>query len=375
MTPLSKEFWLVAFYLSKYGNTIQGKETAPPVELNTKSWKEAYKFFHEKFSEGKTVQAFENSLKNCRDTYDGHIDNSSRKGWRDLERKPIKLPALAKSVFNKYSSVSREEIWNELKEMLSMYETKTAKNKETKKDLFNQKQMKNPTWNKEELILALDLYFKMDYGQMHGTNPDIIQLSKDLRSLNIHTDIPNKENFRSVNSVALKLANLKKSDQNFKGKGMRDGGKLEKEIWNQYHRHRDTLKKEADLIRQLYLKQEKKTAIPAEPKINYKSDFLFQIHKSRETDPLIIKLKKEEVLSHSKSLKCSVCGFDSVSFYGELGNDLMEIHYNKELKNKPTLETVELKDLIIVCSNCHKALDKNFGLIEATDLKKIIRKK
>ena len=64
MIPRSKEFWLVAFYLSKYGNTIEGKETAPPVELNTKSWKEAYKFFHERFSKGKTVQAFENSLKN-----------------------------------------------------------------------------------------------------------------------------------------------------------------------------------------------------------------------------------------------------------------------------------------------------------------------
>jgi len=376
MTLLAKEYWLVAFYLSKYGNTIQGKETAPPVELHTKSWKEAYKFFHEKFSEGKTVQTFENSLKNCRDTFDGHIDNSSRKGWRDLERKPIKLPALAKNVFNKYSSVSREAVWDELKGMLSMQENKTVKHKETKKDLFNQKQMKNPTWNREELILALDLYFKMDYGQMHGTNPDIIQLSKDLRSLNIHTDIPNKENFRSVNSVALKLANLKKSDQNFKGKGMRDGGKLEKEIWNQYHRHRDTLKKEADIIRQLYLKPKaEKKSIVAERKVNYKSEFLFQFHKNRETDPLVIKVKKEMVLSNSKSLRCEVCGFDSVSFYGELGNDLMEIHYNKELKSEPGLESSSMEDFIIVCSNCHKALDKNFALLNADDLKKIIRKK
>ena len=71
--------------------------------------------------------------------------------------------------------------------------------------------MRNPTWSKEEIILALDLYFKLDYGQMHGRNPLIIQLSKDLRNLNIHKDIPEKEKFRSVNSVALKLANLKKN--------------------------------------------------------------------------------------------------------------------------------------------------------------------
>ncbi len=200
--------------------------------------------------------------------------------------------------------------------------------------------MRNPDWNREEIILALDLYFKMDYGQMHGRNPDIVQLSKDLRKLNIHSNIPDKEKFRSANSVALKLAKLKRTDQNFKGKGMRDGGKLEKEIWNEFHRHRDTLKNEADLIRQLYLKQNDENKSTAkEPNTTYKSDFLFKFHKNRETDPLVIKVKKEMVLTNSKSLRCEVCGFDSVTFYGELGNDLMEIHYMKEAENEPGLES------------------------------------
>lgn len=235
--------------------------------------------------------------------------------------------------------------------------------------------MRNPTWSKEEIILALDLYFKLDYGQMHGRNPLIIQLSKDLRNLNIHKDIPEKEKFRSVNSVALKLANLKKSDQNFSGKGMRDGGKLEKELWNKFHTHRDKLSKEADLIRQLYLKPKSEKQKASEPKVNYKSEFLFQFHKNRETDPLVIKVKKEMVQSESKKLKCEVCGFDSLAFYGEIGNDMMEIHYSKEIKNEPGLESSDMKDFIIVCSNCHKALDKNYGLLDASDLKKIIRKK
>ncbi|GHT42114.1 hypothetical protein FACS189437_09810 [Bacteroidia bacterium] len=37
--------------------------------------------------------------------------------------------------------------------------------------------MKNPVWNNEELILALDLYFHMEYGQMHGRNPQVKALS------------------------------------------------------------------------------------------------------------------------------------------------------------------------------------------------------
>lgn len=234
--------------------------------------------------------------------------------------------------------------------------------------------MKNPSWNKEELILALDLYFKLDYGQMHGRHPLVIQLSNDLRNLNIHQNIPDKETFRSVNSVALKLANLKKSDQNFSGKGMRDGSKLEKEVWNKYHTHKDRLSKEAELVRQLYLKPKNESVKVSEPKGKYKSDFLFQYHKNRETDPIVIKVKKEMVLATTQKLKCEVCSFDSLAFYGEIGNDLMEIHYNKELKKEPGLESSEMSDFVVVCSNCHKALDKNFGLLDALDLKNLIRK-
>ena len=236
--------------------------------------------------------------------------------------------------------------------------------------------MKNPNFNREETILCLDLYFKLDYGQMHGKHPAIIQLSKDLISLGLHKTIPEVKSFRSVNSVALKLANLKRLDNNFYGKGMRMGAKMDRIIWNEYHKHRDTLKKEADHIRQLYLKQKvEKKSIVADQKKNNKLEFHFQVHKNREANPILIKLKREMILLNTKSLKCEVCGYNSISVFGELGNDLMEIHYNKELKTEPGLEASSMEDFIIVCSNCHKALDKNYGLLDASDLKKIIRKK
>jgi 5-methylcytosine-specific restriction enzyme A len=238
--------------------------------------------------------------------------------------------------------------------------------------------MKNPAWTREEIILALDLYFKLDYGQMHGSNPYVIQLSKELRNLNIHVNIPEPISFRSINSVALKLANFKKLDQNFSGKGMRDGAKQDRETWKEFHRHRDTLKKEADLIRQLYLKPQAQAGnnnIITEQEANYKSEICFLFHKNRETDPVIVKVKKEMVLINTKSLKCEICNFDSLALYGELGNDLMEIHFNKEMKTEPGLEPSEMDDFIIVCPNCHKVLDKHFDLINANDLKRIIKKK
>jgi 5-methylcytosine-specific restriction enzyme A len=36
--------------------------------------------------------------------------------------------------------------------------------------------MRNPKWHRKELILALDLYFKLEPGQISSLNPEIIAL-------------------------------------------------------------------------------------------------------------------------------------------------------------------------------------------------------
>ena len=234
--------------------------------------------------------------------------------------------------------------------------------------------MKNPVWKREELILALDLYFRMDYGQMHGNNPHIIRLSEELNRLGLHSDIPDPGKFRSVNSVALKLANFKKYDQNFTGTGMRDGGILDREIWNEFQSHRDRLRQEADLIRQLYLKGDE-GAENLRQKSVVDRQFGFQVHKARETDPLAIRLKMESALADGGVIKCEICGFDSRKMYGELGEGVIEIHYNKRIKGEPEYELSSIADFIIVCTNCHKLLDKSFGSVDADDLRRIIRKK
>lgn len=233
----------------------------------------------------------------------------------------------------------------------------------------------NPDWTREELILALDLYFDLDQGQMHKGHPDVIRVSNELRELNIHQEIPDQKKFRNPSGISRRLGNFKTMDSGYEGEGLPNSGKLAKEVFKEFSNRRDKLRKEANLIRQLYLKPKSEKQKASEPKANYKSEFLFQFHKNRETDPLVMKVKKEMVLSESKKLKCEVCGFDSLAFYGEIGNDLMEIHYNKELKTEPGLESSDMNDFVIVCSNCHKALDKNFGLLDAADLKKLIRKK
>lgn len=114
MITRSKEFWLVAFYLSKFGERKNDGRTNPPNELNASSWKETYQLFFKKLGQGRTVGTFSNSLKNARDSFDGHIQESQRQGWKDKKRKAALLPSIGKEIFDKYYSKSRAEIWTEI---------------------------------------------------------------------------------------------------------------------------------------------------------------------------------------------------------------------------------------------------------------------
>lgn len=97
-------------------------------------------------------------------------------------------------------------------------------------------------WNTEETILALDLYFRIPFGQISGKNKNIIELA-DLLG-------------RTPGSVALKLSNLAHFDpalQKRNIKGMSNGSKLDGKVFQTYYHHFDQLAFDADRIKQKLL--------------------------------------------------------------------------------------------------------------------------
>lgn len=64
--------------------------------------------------------------------------------------------------------------------------------------------MRNPKWHRDELILALDLYFKIEPGQIHTRNPTIIELSQILNTLPFSQAKTDAEHYRNPNGVRLK---------------------------------------------------------------------------------------------------------------------------------------------------------------------------
>jgi 5-methylcytosine-specific restriction protein A len=108
--------------------------------------------------------------------------------------------------------------------------------------------MKNPKWTREELILALDLYFRCPPLKTNQDNPEIIALSELLNSLSLHPQRSEYEKFRNPNGVYMKLCNLLRFEQDYSGVGLKAGGKLEEEIWNEFSSNKDKLKKAAQAI-------------------------------------------------------------------------------------------------------------------------------
>jgi hypothetical protein len=106
---------------------------------------------------------------------------------------------------------------------------------------------RNPTWHRNELILALELYLRR--GLLREDDPEVIALSEFLRHLDLHPPEGNPDTFRSPTSVKLKLANFAAVDPDYQGVGLQQGGRRDAEIWDEFAIDRERLVQETAAIR------------------------------------------------------------------------------------------------------------------------------
>lgn len=107
---------------------------------------------------------------------------------------------------------------------------------------------KNPKWEYSELILALELYM-VHRPNPPGKNSRDVKILSNLLRLNCLADkLHLTKTFRNINGVAMKLQNFRRFDEMFKGKGLRAGGGLERDVWDRFQNLKK-LQKASDLIR------------------------------------------------------------------------------------------------------------------------------
>ena len=239
--------------------------------------------------------------------------------------------------------------------------------------------MRPPKWHRDEIILALDLYFTIDPKEMDNKNPKVIELSELLNKLPIHNNRTANQKFRNPNGVGLKLSNFKAIDPEYEGKGMSSYSKTDKEVFYEFKGKNEELKSIANQIKRTISNQkvnQKLYQIQVEDDEEIHSvkegKVIYKLHKQRERDNKINQKKKDLYFKKNGKLDCEVCGFDFYETYGELGKGFIEAHHRVPLSEIDGETTTKLKDLALVCPNCHKMLHKAIDTLSVHQLKDII---
>lgn len=105
--------------------------------------------------------------------------------------------------------------------------------------------MSTPNWTRRETLAALHIYLQLPYGQLHRSQPRIVQLSQWLR--------------RTANAVALKMVNLASLDPQVQASGRRGMGNassMDKQIWQDMQQDADAVILEADACFASYAQQQ-----------------------------------------------------------------------------------------------------------------------
>ncbi|GAB7022761.1 HNH endonuclease [Salidesulfovibrio brasiliensis] len=235
---------------------------------------------------------------------------------------------------------------------------------------------RNPSWSRDELILALDLYFRHNPAHISKNHPEIIKLSEILNKLPIHDDKPNIKVFRNTNGVYMKLCNFLRLDPKYKGTGLKSGGKLEEKIWDEFSQKKEELSQISKLIINNYDSLDIKTLATSELNSEFgmpEGKLITRLHKSKERSRALVNKKKEQALRNEGNLQCEACGFDFLKSYGSLGKGFIECHHTTPISMIALETTTKLKDLALVCSNCHRMLHRIRPWLTIDQLKNIMK--
>ena len=231
---------------------------------------------------------------------------------------------------------------------------------------------KSPAWDREELILALDLYVREPSARGNSEHPGVRELSSALNQLPIHPERHLLPHFRNPNGVGLKLTNFMRLDPEVAGTGMGHGGALEEEVWNEFAGDPGRLRRTAHSI----LVNGPSVPGDLEPEDEDEGDtegrILKRVHCQRERSKKLPKKKKKQVLRDTGKLACEVCLFEFCTDYGELGATYAECHHTVPVSELDPGQKTKLSDLAILCANCHRLIHRRRPWLTLDELKVIV---
>jgi 5-methylcytosine-specific restriction enzyme A len=236
---------------------------------------------------------------------------------------------------------------------------------------------RNPAWTRDELILALDLYFRVPPWTINNRHAEIVKLSEELQALSAYTDRPDEERYRNPNGAYMKLMNLRTLDPSQNGKGLSGAGQADRAVWNEFAGNQGELRKIASAIRRgLNVASNEELRALSVTDVDEivearEGSFLTRLHRVRERNAKIVASKKRQAMNRDAALRCEVCSFD-FAIYGEIGRDYIECHHVLPLAELPDHRITTLKDLALLCANCHRMAHRRRQWLSLTELRSLL---
>ena len=220
---------------------------------------------------------------------------------------------------------------------------------------------RNPTWARDELILALDLYLQHRDSPPGANSEEVQTLSEILNRFATTLHGTKFDKYRNPNGVYMRLMNYRALDPFFpNAKGLGHGGADAKAIWAEFsddpahcHHIAETIR---DAISAL---ENNEVQITSEDEDDGFVDApegkaVTRVHRRRERNRKLVARKKAAVLKREGKLECEACGFDFSIAYGKRGQGFIECHHTKPVSDLREGEKTHLDDLALLCANCHR---------------------
>jgi len=206
---------------------------------------------------------------------------------------------------------------------------------------------------RDEVILALDLYFR---GDRNPSMDACTELSSILRSIPVEKELAADPAFRGPNSVRSKTQNFLGMDPGTDKVGRSNASGLDHEVWDEFAADPIRLAATAEAIRANigFLDQSEAEAEEEEVTEAEEGAILTRVHRGRERNVRLRKTKIKRVRDETGRLACEACDLDFGERYGERGDGFIECHHSKAVSDLRPGERTKIEDLVLLCPNCHR---------------------
>jgi 5-methylcytosine-specific restriction enzyme A len=170
----------------------------------------------------------------------------------------------------------------------------------------------------------------------------------------------------------MKLCNFLPLDPSYKGKGLSRGGAEDIDVWNEFSNDPVGLTDTAIAIRASASNGLSQVLAVGGEEEFAEGRLLFRAHITRERNPALVKEAKKRALKRHGKLTCEVCGFDFRMTYGGLGENYIECHHVIPVSQLVRGSKTSIKDIVLLCSNCHRMIHRRRPWLGISDLKMLL---